>query len=1172
MVSTKLDLQFVQKIKIDLDPSIEVQSSQNVFLLRMKSGNDQLGAFFVIAFGLNNYAAYQMEIMQNEFKTSLLVSKSYQLIQPADQRGVMTVARFYGHNVYQAPNSRLIEYEFEFLLGTASQQRVTKLRFNLVSDPSLNFGLDPQKLEFQASEYEYFEPEKGIRSRISSFFSKIVSSQQEQEIQQIVKDILVTEYLIFIITSKEIITIGKESGKRFQEEDYVKLIRQYDEYENSKINNLSFREIKSLQFVAADCTITSDQRVYLNLFVEKRQVVQYTTSYQYIPQTHLIQITQCFAVSESQVVRDRDDVYQQIDLSNHSNGGQISRGFSCSVPSGIDNRILVFLEFENTKSLVVELSSNEKLNNQSVFPEKRLVGYNVDVRDILKNYQEVKVITSRNVVMFEIDAKSYEDFSNLKYISLKDSQQQPLLNEQKFQKEGPRISIASQEDLKKLCYGVLDKIANIELNQRQVEEREQKLSAVRDEINDVLQQVSENDFKIAFSQILQESIDQRINDQHFNVNQPSQEDLILHTLNNSLIQASLKMKQNKLKVLNTFYSQLILLLRELDAPLRPFEQLEDQINQCEVSLTTASQFKKYWDRLLEQRVQRSITYKNEEISLEIRMIFAALQHTAETQFGLSQEIIRSMSTSSEKIVFSSIGKFEQLLQSLIDLSIDVTIQHKIKRLQQENQDEILFNGSNIIYHVVNNTIQELSNVQRASQMTYLQSEVFYEKLFDLCTGLRGSVVNKNRPYSDLLKNLSYLLLDIIRDLNPLATNILQYYRDKLIDYVDESSQNPQDAVDMAIKYDGQQKLCELIYRRDKSFYPQLLNQLQRRPQYISQAIAIIYDLDKNAVYQSTINQEQVQHFQCIVEKNTYAGFKLFDIFEGFLPAQKPLVDFLTVTNKRILALFLLRNGKNLQSQELLKDMLPRTKFIDTLRVFSSLSKANIQILEGNYSAAKENPEYKENEAVFIQSQSQYEIYEQTRIEEQKFNMSPIINQDDQNIKPTNVDLLSKAIIIEQNKRGKMDIEQFVTVFKLLHSSLMIGSIEDPDGCILHLWNKVVESDNDQIQKIQGMLPVSNYSQVFTDFQIECEIKTTKLYELARKIENYPEEFRSDLQLHKILRQKLMEYNPELERGLSFIYQIIDTDSHSQIFSKMDDNFSIGRTAQSQSLFGSQMMM
>ena len=71
------------------------------------------------------------------------------------------------------------------------------------------------------------------------------------------------------------------------------------------------------------------------------------------------------------------------------------------------------MELENTRVLVVELATNERLSNQTFLNEKRLIGFNVDPVDSIRSEQTVKVISARNVLEFEIDCRSYIDFLSL---------------------------------------------------------------------------------------------------------------------------------------------------------------------------------------------------------------------------------------------------------------------------------------------------------------------------------------------------------------------------------------------------------------------------------------------------------------------------------------------------------------------------------------------------------------------------------------------------------------------------------------------------------------------------------------------------------------------------------------------------------------------------------------
>lgn len=49
------------------------------------------------------------------------------------------------------------------------------------------------------------------------------------------------------------------------------------------------------------------------------------------------------------------------------------------------------------------------------------------------------------------------------------------------------------------------------------------------------------------------------------------------------------------------------------------------------------------------------------------------------------------------------------------------------------------------------------------------------------------------------------------------------YRDNLIDEIDICCKKPRSAIDIAIRYEGRFKLCELVYKKGSQFYNDLHN-------------------------------------------------------------------------------------------------------------------------------------------------------------------------------------------------------------------------------------------------------------------------------------------------------------------------------------------------------------
>lgn len=65
---------------------------------------------------------------------------------------------------------------------------------------------------------------------------------------------------------------------------------------------------------------------------------------------------------------------------------------------------------------------------------------------------------------------------------------------------------------------------------------------------------------------------------------------------------------------------------------------------------------------------------------------------------------------------------------------------------------------------------------------------------------------------------------------------------------------------------------------------------------------------------------------------------MFDIFEeSFLPQ---LIEFCDLYNKRLLSMLMLRTRHTMEAHTLLKEILPKTKFVDTQRTLASLAEVN----------------------------------------------------------------------------------------------------------------------------------------------------------------------------------------------------------------------------------------
>eukprot|EP00347_Sterkiella_histriomuscorum_P008463 403345002 len=1133
----------------------------------------QFRTYLLLAFGLNNYTAILLSEDQQGLKYDTIVSKNYQTIQPTDQTGIMTVSKLFSTQFIQYPNSNAVEQGLTFLLGTASQSRVVKFKFSLQFDPT-QISESQNGFSIQAQEQEYYIYEKGFTARVSNFFNKLVSNQASQEALQSVKDILVMDYLVFIITSSEVIIVNKESGRKISSDDYIQSIQQFNEQDSLTHSQIVSRQLKSLSYLSADITITSENKVFLNMFIEKRQLVQYQNSYQNIPQSHIILISQCFLLGE-QVFRERDDQILQYDVTRHTQGNQIQKAQSCSFPYKQETLSLLFMDLESQKCLVLEVMPGINLSNQNIIPENRLLGISIEASDILNSIQDIKLIFSRNILEFMIESRFYSDFTALSIISLKDQAQSKVQAQATSVQQQAPLTGVRKEELKRTIYQYLDIIASIVNQGNNQGDKQSKLNQINTAISESLQQLSFEDYTQVLIQILHESMDQKINDSHFNIGQQPFEDMLIQQRTNGLIMASLRIKATKLRVIKQFIEEIDLLQNPTQKEMKQFSQLQMVLNKITINMQTALEFKQYWDNLIDQGRQRAITYKNEPvISLEIKIMYAALQFTAE-KMGFSQEIVKQYGTTSENIVFSDISSFDQTILNLCELILNKTLYYKIfrfdersERQEQANGEEVLIKGCLVLNNIVEKTVKEVSmelsqsqELRSISDNTYLQDMSFYGNIFELCKQLSLTILNQGKQCHDDLIQMTHLLLGLMTLQNlhnhPEINKQFELYRDELIDIIDKCSKKEITAINIAVKYEGRYKLCELIYKRGSQFYHILQEQIRKWPDYLSQSIEIIYDLDSNAVYESTlidnIGNQQFKTF----DKVKYEGMKLFEIFEEQHP--ESLEEFLEQRNRRLFALLKMRQKVTMGTQDLLERIIQKTQFVDTMRVLSSIAPTSIQILtNGDLQMAQSQDQYQVNIARFDVSQTQFEIHQaeqqQREMEDSRISGQFRIPDSQESMRNAKLQIIDEFILEKrlrelQNEHGPLDRNQLLTVFMLLQNGLLSqGDQINLQNCLNYLWTKVVQSDEERIALIQSKLPIEGQkNQIYSESSIEMDITDTNLYRIAKKIQDNPLLYDQLLQFSPQYRSHIFLNFPEHKKGLTAIIALLEMSNNSQLF-------------------------
>jgi hypothetical protein len=101
-------------------------------------------------------------------------------------------------------------------------------------------------------------------------------------------------------------------------------------------------------------------------------------------------------------------------------------------------------------------------------------------------------------------------------------------------------------------------------------------------------------------------------------------------------------------------------------------------------------------------------------------------------------------------------------------------------------------------------------------------------MYQLCQRLNDCIEKANKPYQDLLLQITELLLDTMQMFGLHNSSTFALYRDTLIRHIRDAygritpKQKYSKAIDVAVKYHGRERLCELVYEGGPQYYAKLI--------------------------------------------------------------------------------------------------------------------------------------------------------------------------------------------------------------------------------------------------------------------------------------------------------------------------------------------------------------